>query len=127
MSRKNSLVTQLLPINQSLSASFTSAPTVIRELDNCSYQINISTVDSTGTFNIQSSDDYHVSEPGNVVTNPGTWVNLPLSNAIVAAGANDTILVSLNQLPFYAVRVSYTSTIAGTGTCNIFITDKMLG
>ena len=127
MSRKNSLVTQLLPANQSLSASFVSAPTVIRELDNCSYQINITTTNSTGTFNIQSSDDYAVSEPTNVVTNPGTWVNIPLSNAIVAAGANDTILVSLNQLPFYAVRVSYTSTVAGTGTCNIFITDKMIG
>src|SRR5271166_829203 len=126
MARKNVLVTQLAAA-QSLSASFNSPPTVIRYLDNVSYQINITTTNSTGTFNIQGSDDYFINESTNKVENPGNWINIPLSTAITAGAANDTILVSLNQLPFYAVRLSYTSTIAGTGVCDIFLTIKEIG
>lgn len=126
MARKNNLVTQIATA-QSLSAAFQSAPTVIRDLDNCSYQINITTTNSTGTFTIQGSDDYYVQEPTNTVMNPGTWVDIPLSATLPVAAANETILVSLNQLPFYAIRVSYIPVVAGTGTAAIYITDKMLG
>ena len=126
MSAKNT-VFQKVSSAQSLSAAFTSPATVIKYLDNCSYQINITTTNSTGVFTVQGSVDYQVNEPSNLVTNPGTWTNLPLSNSIVAAGANDTILVSLNQLPFNAIRVSYTPTVAGTGVADIFIEAKRLG
>jgi len=128
MARKNTLVTQIAA-NQSLSSSFISAPTVVRYLDNCSYQININTTNSTGTFAVQVSNDYYVNEGNDsVVVNPGNWTSLTLAGGTpFANAANDTIVINLNQLPFYAVRIAYTSTIAGTGTCSIYITDKQIG
>lgn len=128
MSRKNVLVYQLAS-NQSLSTSFQSAPTIVRYLDNCSYQIDVTTTNSTGTFQVQVSNNYHVNEGNDsVVTNPGTWIPLTLAGGVpTVSGADDQIMINLNQLPFYAVRLAYLSTIAGTGTCSIYITDKAVG
>lgn len=126
MSRKNTLVYNLP--NQSLSTSFTTTPTVIRYLDNCSFQINVATTDSTGTFAVQVSDDYYVNEGNNdVVSNTGTWNTLPIGGTPTVAGAPDIITIDMNQLPFYAMRLAYTSTVAGTGTANIYLTCKMIG
>ncbi len=125
MSRKDTLLFELLN-GQSLSTSFVSAPTVIRFTDNVSYQINVTTSNSTGSFAVQVSDDYAVG-PGNVVSNPGTWNTLVLSGSPTVAGANDIISISLNQLPFFAIRLAYTSTIAGTGTATAYISSKMIG
>lgn len=114
---------------QSLAANFTSVPTMIPYMDNCSYQINITTTNSTGTFAVQASDDY-IQQTQDVKGNPGNWVTLPLGGATaapVAAAANDTILIDLNELPFNAVRLVYTSTIAGTGTADIWLFNKSLG
>lgn len=101
---------------------------MITYLDNCSYQINITTTDSTGTFLVQGSNDYQAREAVQI-PNVGNWVTLPLSgpnaNPVVAA-ANDSILIDLKQLPFNAIRLSYTSTIAGTGVVDIFIECKEL-
>ena len=128
MARKNTLVTPLT-INHSLSASFTTTPTVVRYLDNCSYQINITTSDSTGTFDVEVSNDYYVNEGNdNVVMNPGNWTALTLAGGTPTVSAsNDTIVINLNQLPFYAVRLHYLSSVAGTGTCSIYIADKQIG
>lgn len=127
MSAKNNLVYQLLS-NQSLSASFNSPPTVIRNLDNCSYQINATTTNSQGTFQVQVSNDYFVNEAnGNTVENLGTWVPLTLAGGVPTVSAADTdISIALTQLPFYAVRLAYISTTPGTGICDIFVTDKRL-
>lgn len=136
--KKNTLVTQLSSSatikNQpfSLAAAFSSPPTVVRFLDNCSFQINVLTTDSTGTFAVEVSNDYYVNEGNNsVVTNPGTWVPLTLAGASNAgiptvAAADTNITISLNQLPFYAVRLSYAPTVAGTGLASIFVTDKQV-
>jgi len=125
--RKNVLKYQVASA-QSLAANFSSPATMITYLDNCSYQINISTVNSTGTFIVEGSNDYQERE---AVQNPhnGNWVPIPLAGPTanpVAAGANDSILIDLNQLPFNAIRVSYTSTVAGTGTADIFLESKEL-
>lgn len=114
---------------KSLSTSFISKITMIPYADNCSYQINITTSNSTGTFSVEASDDY-MQQSVNVNGNAGNWVQVPLGGATpspVAAGANDTILIDLNQLPFNAVRVRYTSTIAGTGTADIWLLNKSIG
>lgn len=128
MSRKNSLVTTLA-VSQSLATSFNSAPTVVRFLDNCSYQINVFTTNSIGTFQVQVSNDYYVSEANDsVVTNSGSWAALTLAGGVPTINAaNDTIVINLNQLPFYAVRLSYISTTPGTGTCAMYISDKAIG
>lgn len=128
MARKNILPYEIS--SQSLASSF-SIPTVIKYLDNISYQINIKTTDSVGTFSVQGSLDYAISEPGNQVIAQGNWSTIPLTTAsgtpLVASGANDTILVDLNQLPFNAIRLSYAPTTAGTGTVDIYFLAKQVG
>lgn len=128
MARKN-ILRQELVAAQSLAANFQTNPTVISYLDNCSYQINITTSNSTGTFSVQGSSDYAprtAEAPGNV----GNWVDLPLGGSVaapVAAAANDSILINLNQVPFNALRIAYIATIPGTGTAEIWTLDKQLG
>lgn len=130
MARKN-IVTKKISAAQSLAANFTSEPTVIQFLDNVSYQINITTTNSTGSFVVQASLDYEPAgavDPMSGVPNSGNWVDLVLSGGTpTAAAANDSILIDLNQLPFKAVRLKYTSTIAGTGTADVYVAAKQLG
>ena len=127
MARKNSLnvyvtPTQAIPLNTpsqisptvSLASSFNTISTSILNLDNVSYQIVITTTNSTGTFNIQCSSD-------NV-----NWATI--GQAAVVAAANDIAVVWINQeycSPY--VRLAYTSTIPGTGTCSIILTAKDIG
>src|SRR5579859_4092858 len=130
MARKDVVVTQIGPNGAgpnatpfSLFTSFTTPPTIVKFLDNCSYQINVMTTDSMGTFEVQVSNDYYVSEPSNVVMNPGNWIALTLAGGTpTVAAANDYIVINLNQLPFYAVRLAYLSSVAGTGTATVYIT-----
>ncbi len=124
MSRKNTLNHPILTA-QSLVASFNSPVTFIRNTDNVSYQINVTTSNSTGTFSVQVSDDY--TESNNIITNPGTWVTLTLSGTPSVAATNDVIGISLNQLPYDSIRLAYTSSVAGTGTCSAIITSKQTG
>lgn len=125
MSRKNVLTPVKISSAQSLAATFTSPVTTITYADNISYQINITTTNSTGTFSVQASLDY--SPPTASVPNTGNWVDLPLGGTPSAAAANDTILINLNNLPFNATRVVYTSTVAGTGVADIYIMTKAMG
>lgn len=126
MARKNVLNYEVA-IGQSLASSFQTPATVIKYLDNCSYQIVVTTSDSTGTFAVQGSNDYEVAEPGNIISDPGHWVDLPLSGTPFVSAASDDILIDLNQLPFSAIRVSYTSATPGTGTCDITLNSKQVG
>jgi hypothetical protein len=135
MARKNVVVTQLYsnPLNPtvpfSLSSAFTTPITVVRDLDNCSYQINTATTDSTGSFLVEVSNDYYVNPAADgTVTNPGSWSSLTLAGGTPSVNAvNDTIVINLNQLPFYAVRLRYAPNVPGTGTATVFITHKQIG
>ena len=126
MARKNVVVYQV-GTNLAMSANFTTAPTLIKYLDNCSYQINIATTDSTGSFSVEGSLDYAIDETTGKVTNPGNWIALVLSGTPTAAAANDSILIDLNQLPFNAIRLVYDSTVAGTGIANVYVMCRQLG
>jgi hypothetical protein len=125
MARKDTLVTQLLT-SQSMAASFTSPVSVVRNLDNCSYQINFTTSDAVGSFVVEASDDYQLNQPGAQVVNAGNWIALDIGGTPTAASANDQILIDLNQLPFNAIRFRYVRT-SGTGTLNAFISCKQAG
>ena len=130
MARKNSFVHELTSeaVPQSLAASFNTDPTIVSYEDNISYQINVTTSNSEGTFAVQASLDYKVYAPSGEVLNPGTWVDLILSGGVpTVAAANDSILIDLNQLPYTAIRLAYNSTTAGTGTCRIFVGARQLG
>ena len=127
MSSKRALLPVILASGQSLATPFTSAATVITYVDNVAYVINVTTTDSTGAFSVQVSEDYAPPPQGsNLPANPGTWTTLTLSGIPTVAAANDTIAISLNQVPFNAIRVAYTPANAGTGTCKITIQTKGL-
>lgn len=127
MARKN-VVVYKLNASQTMASSFTTSPTLIKYLDNIAYQINVTTTNSTGTFSVQASLDYAVDEVGNTPTNLGNWITLTLAGGVpTIAAANDLILINLNQLPFNAVRLVYTPTIAGTGTCDVFVMGRQIG
>ncbi len=113
---------------QSLTTSFTSQPTAIKYGDNISYQLNLTTTNSIGTFQVQASNDFCPAGPSEPPANPGHWVTLTLGGGVpFVNAANDNIIIDLNQLPFMAVRLVYTSTTPGTGTVDMWITSKQVG
>jgi hypothetical protein len=119
MSRKQVLLPVTIASAQSLAADFTTTPTVISYQDNIAYQINVTTADSAGTFAVQASMDYEAGVNGSGPPVAGNWTTLTLSGTPTVAAANDTIMISLNQVPYKALRLAYTSSVAGTGVCNI--------
>lgn len=125
MSRKNTLEYQLATA-QSLAAGFTTTPTVVNTLDNCSYQIDVTTSNSTGSFTVEVSDNYGINLITNDVTSAGTWGTLPIGGTPTVAAANDIIQIDINQISFKAMRIRYTPTVAGTGTCAIKLLAKQL-
>lgn len=98
---------------QSLAASFNTLSTSVKYHDNLSYQTVITTTNSTGRMVLQGSND-------NV-----NWCDLTTS-AVVAA-SNDDAVINVNQFPFAFMRMAYTSTIAGTGTCSIVLMARSVG
>lgn len=121
MSRKLVLAPVQLESAKSLASSFTTDATIISYQDNVAYQINVDTSDSEGTFAIEASLDYDER------LNTGTWTELTLSGVPTVAAADDSILISMNQVPYKALRMTYTSTVAGTGVCDILIMAKTVG
>jgi hypothetical protein len=61
------------------------------------------------------------------VVNPGTWLDLTLSGVPVASGPSDIIGISLNQLPYDAIRFTYTPSTPGDGVLTAILTSKMVG
>lgn len=125
MARKNVLIYKLAT-DQPLGGDFISPPTLVKYLDNCAYQINATTDDAVGTFAVEASLDYAIDETTNLVTNTGTWVPLDLGGTPALVGATDQILINLNQLPFNAIRVRYSST-SGDGVADIYIMARQIG
>jgi len=124
--RKLVLAPQKIATSQSLAANFTSVPTVIDFQDNVAYQINVTTSNSVGTFAVQASLDYQPAN-GFVPAVAGTWIPLTLGGGVpTIAAADNQIMIYLNQLPYRALRLSYTSSVAGTGTADIYIMSKMV-
>lgn len=113
MARKNVLDPVDIATNQSLAASFNSASTAVPFQDNLAYQIVVNTTNSTGDFVLQGSLDN------------SNWADLLACGSVAAA--NDVILVNANQIPFKYVRLKYTSTVAGTGTCSIKLMARTVG
>lgn len=113
MARKLVLDPVQIASNQSLAASFNSASTAVPYQDNIAYQILVTTTNSTGQFVLQGSlDDVN-------------WADL--LNCGTVAAANDDIVVNVNQFPFKYIRLAYTSSVAGTGTCSIKLMARTVG
>lgn len=126
MSRKNVLLPVAIASNQSLSSTFTTTPTVLAYQDNIAFQINVVTTDSEGEFTVQASMDYDPGVNGSTAVT-GNWIDLTLSGVPTVAAASDQILISMNQVPYKSLRIKYTPTVAGTGTCTILLMAKNVG
>lgn len=122
--RKNTLPPVLISPALSLATSTVSPVTVIDYLDNCAYQLNVTGGGSSGTFAVQGSLDYSPIAPSETVIDQGNWVALQLSGTPVISGSDDTILINLNQVPYRALRIAYTSTVGGAGTAEIYVMAK---
>lgn len=127
MSGRKNVVVYTVCEDRSLGASFQLDPTWIKFLDNASFQINVTTTNSEGTFAIEVSNDYAVNEVTGSVTNAGVWTALNLGGTPRVEATDTQIIIDLNQLGFKAMRVAYTSTVAGTGTCSAYLTAKEIG
>lgn len=97
-----------------MSGNLTSTVLRIQFHDSVSMQINITTANAIGTFEVQGSLDYEVNDSGEVV-NAGNWVDLVLTPAPVAAGVSESILIDMFGLSFPFIRLHYTAT-SGTGS-----------
>lgn len=102
----------------SMAGNLASSVTNIEFLDNIGVQLNFTTSDAVGTFQVQVSMDYSPVNP-----TAANWINLSLSPAPVAASANDSIYIDLNQLSAPWIRTTYTRT-SGSGTLDAFICGK---
>ena len=111
-SRKAPILPYQNIINGDMSANVTSSVTNIQYEDNVGIQL-IFTGTPTGTFAVEGSIDQV------------DWDALPLSGTPTAAGAPDTILIDLNQVPHPFIRVSYTF-VGGVGNLNGWITAKQV-
>lgn len=96
-----------------MSASFASAVSTWTMQDNIDYQINVTTVDSSGNFFLQVSLD-------NV-----NWADVGACGTIAAA--SDNIVVEFNGCGGRYTRIRYAASTAGTGTCNILVSAKAVG
>jgi hypothetical protein len=124
--RKSNLKTYQALSAQSMAASFTSPVTSIINQDNLAIQLNF-TGAPVGSFVVEVSSDYSNDQAsnGSPVINAGNWIALTLDGSPSAAGSADQIFIDLNQIPAPFIRVRYVRT-SGTGSCDMFITTKML-
>lgn len=130
MARKNTLIYQVVT-DQPLDTNFETVPTSVEYLDNCSYQIDITTTDSEGAFTLEGSNNYAINQVTGVVANLGTWVPIDLGSSDgtqpSVEAANDQIMIHMNQLPFLFIRLKYVGTTPGTGTVAIVLNCRQVG
>jgi hypothetical protein len=119
----NTLIRYEIFLGADLSVSQISSVTGIQFLDNLGMQINITSGTATGQFDVEVSSDYAVSEPGNVVTNGGTWGSI--ASPLINLGLPSPTLLNLNQVPFPFMRLIWTPA-SGSGTCDAYIVGKSI-
>lgn len=119
-SSKNVLTTYNLTNNTSgtltVGSSWTSGSVAVPFLDNVAiHLIWTAAALTSGTFSVNASCDGTNYSP------------LSLSGTPTVAGSADSVMISLNQLPFRYIRLAYSSGTAGTGSINALITAKEIG
>lgn len=104
-----------------MAANFVTPYTNLLQQDNGSYQIVVTANGSSGQFYLDGSDDVLTT----LQTAPIHWTEIMACGTI--AGANDTILIDVNQWPHTFARLRYVSTTPGTGVCTVRLTFKQIG
>ena len=125
MSSRPLLRPQKVVTNQSMASNVTSLVTNINMMGCVSYNISW-TGTPTGTFSVQVCNDY--VQPVGVQDHPltsGTWVDIPLSSVVTAAGVADTAFIDVDVIGAAYIRLVYTR-FAGTGTLNATLAGKVI-
>lgn len=100
-------------VTGSLSASFYSPITTVKLGDSVTYQIDILSTDSTGTFFAQCSDD------------GVSFADMGICGIVSAA--NDVAVTQIDPADTFYYRIRYSPTIPGTGSCQIRVGYKPKG
>lgn len=108
--------------NGDMSASITSAVTILTNLSKISYSCTWAGTTPVGAVTVQVSDDYSQNGQGTVL-NAGTWNDLPLSATCSVSGNTGNGGIDIASISFYAIRLVYTRA-SGIGTFNCLISGK---
>ncbi len=129
MSTRTNLRPQSVITNGDMSASITSAPTILQSITEISYEVVWSGTSPIGTISVQVSNDYSVHPDGSV-NNAGHWVTATLSvagtpaSSVPLSGNTGEGMIDPFSTAAYAVRLVYTRA-SGTGTMNAVINGKV--
>jgi hypothetical protein len=102
---------------QSLGASFTSAPTVVENLDRVALDIQC-TGAPVGDVVVQGSVNYDAAKPAA----QSTWFDLPLGLTSLSAAPQD-YTIDMQETALRALRIDYRRT-SGTGAMSAWISGK---
>jgi hypothetical protein len=113
MSRKNYAQHQLCSA-KSLAASFSTASTILKGLDNVGYTIATdNVVTNSGKFQVMAR------------IGDGDWQELTFSSSMTLANADDSWILNLNQVPFTEIRIDYAPGAPGDdGDVDIWLSAK---
>lgn len=112
--------TSQTPVSISLATAFTTIPTNVQYEDNTSYQINVTTTNSIGTFTVEVCSDYNPN-----IAASGNWSNM--GTAASPNAANGIFFCEIVSGPRSWIRLNYAVGTAGTGTCTILVSAKNIG
>lgn len=109
--------------NADMTADQISKVTNVLGMDQIGIQIEwTGSPTSTGTFQVQVSNDYNQDAQGNVL-NAGTWCSVALTPA-PTVNTGSPIYIQLNNIPAPWIRVKYTHGGSGAGSLNCWISAK---
>jgi hypothetical protein len=119
MARKNVLQPYKLIVNGNMGATNHSAPVKVLYTDNIGIEVAFTGTPS-GVFTIEGA----VIEEQDIAL--ATWVDFGITPTMTASGSASSFLISLNEVPYSHIRITYTRT-SGTGSLNVTITAKSVG
>ena len=118
----------------SLTSSFIfNGPQTLGYTGALTYTIVINTSDSMGNFSVQGSFDGNTFNDIPLGSFQAQTFDIPAGKPITqtlaasatpaSQAASDTITITLFELPYAYTQLVYTSTTAGTGSCEISVTQ----
>lgn len=108
--------------NGSMATSLTSLPTSIGQISQIGYTLSW-TGTPTGSFDVQVCNNAQFNSVGAYISGSGSWVSLPLTPTISAAGSSDSAYADVIPTSAAFMRVVYTR-VSGTGTLNVIVAGK---
>ena len=119
MGRKNVVKSHSMFDAVDISTNQTSESTNVLNLDKASIQVNWSGTSPVGVLEIEATNQ----DPEN---SSSVWRSLDLGAVVNISGNTGEHDIILNEIPFWAIRLKYTST-SGTGSLNATLTMKVVG